>query len=259
MYSAKKSSGHPLYWAACRRWRQSSNKSRHEAENKDLNLIWILMFLLLLMVPTIQWCSTWRTCLCNIFHALIIFACCITQPRDAAETWNYPALPSRCLRSTTVLLWRGFCSLTRFPAQTWSVSQTPTTEPANSPLTSTSLSKSWTCGSLPQRAAVSVCGGWRALANVSGIWRALTDSDVSPLTERAVYNLYAVSNHTGNALGGHYTAYCRNPALGEWYSYNDSRYQVRSTQLLSCYLIRYLMRLAVKLCSIIIFYCMYLL
>lgn len=39
----------------------------------------------------------------------------------------------------------------------------------------------------------------------------------------AVYNLYAVSNHSGNTLGGHYTAYCRNPALGEWYSYNDSR------------------------------------
>ncbi|XP_042286103.1 ubiquitin carboxyl-terminal hydrolase 2-like [Thunnus maccoyii] len=42
-------------------------------------------------------------------------------------------------------------------------------------------------------------------------------------SERAVYNLYAVSNHSGNALGGHYTAYCRNPGLGEWYSYNDSR------------------------------------
>ncbi|KAM4726634.1 ubiquitin carboxyl-terminal hydrolase 2-like [Anableps anableps] len=42
-------------------------------------------------------------------------------------------------------------------------------------------------------------------------------------SERPVYNLYAVSNHTGNTLGGHYTASCRNPALGEWYSYNDSR------------------------------------
>uniref|UniRef100_A0AAY5K1N3 Ubiquitin carboxyl-terminal hydrolase 2 n=1 Tax=Esox lucius TaxID=8010 RepID=A0AAY5K1N3_ESOLU len=38
-----------------------------------------------------------------------------------------------------------------------------------------------------------------------------------------MYNLYAVSNHSGNTLGGHYTAYCRNPSLGEWYSYNDSR------------------------------------
>lgn len=42
--------------------------------------------------------------------------------------------------------------------------------------------------------------------------------------ERPVYNLYAVSNHAGNALGGHYTAYCRHPGLGEWYSYNDTRY-----------------------------------
>uniref|UniRef100_A0A8C1GG43 Ubiquitin carboxyl-terminal hydrolase 2 n=1 Tax=Cyprinus carpio TaxID=7962 RepID=A0A8C1GG43_CYPCA len=39
----------------------------------------------------------------------------------------------------------------------------------------------------------------------------------------AVYNLYAVSNHTGTSLGGHYTAYCRNPCTGEWYTYNDSR------------------------------------
>uniref|UniRef100_A0A3P8QUF0 Ubiquitin carboxyl-terminal hydrolase n=1 Tax=Astatotilapia calliptera TaxID=8154 RepID=A0A3P8QUF0_ASTCA len=45
----------------------------------------------------------------------------------------------------------------------------------------------------------------------------------SESSERPVYNLYAVSNHSGNALGGHYTAYCKNPALGEWYSYNDSR------------------------------------
>ncbi|KAM3868768.1 ubiquitin carboxyl-terminal hydrolase 2-like [Diretmus argenteus] len=41
--------------------------------------------------------------------------------------------------------------------------------------------------------------------------------------EHAVYNLYAVSNHSGNTLGGHYTAYCRNPELGEWFSYNDTR------------------------------------
>ncbi|XP_031695172.1 ubiquitin carboxyl-terminal hydrolase 2-like [Anarrhichthys ocellatus] len=52
--------------------------------------------------------------------------------------------------------------------------------------------------------------------------------------ERAVYNLYAVSNHSGNALGGHYTAYCKNPALGEWHSYNDSRVSpVSSSQVRS--------------------------
>lgn len=56
------------------------------------------------------------------------------------------------------------------------------------------------------------------------VWRVLTV--LSLPAERAVYNLYAVSNHSGNALGGHYTAYCKNPALGEWYSYNDSRYHL---------------------------------
>ncbi|XP_068571732.1 ubiquitin carboxyl-terminal hydrolase 2 [Cebidichthys violaceus] len=56
----------------------------------------------------------------------------------------------------------------------------------------------------------------------------------SESSERAVYNLYAVSNHSGNALGGHYTAYCKNPALGEWYSYNDSRVSpVSSSQVRS--------------------------
>ncbi|XP_048838096.1 ubiquitin carboxyl-terminal hydrolase 2-like isoform X2 [Brienomyrus brachyistius] len=39
----------------------------------------------------------------------------------------------------------------------------------------------------------------------------------------AVYNLYAVSNHSGTTMGGHYTAYCRNPPSGEWYTFNDSR------------------------------------
>lgn len=40
----------------------------------------------------------------------------------------------------------------------------------------------------------------------------------------AVYNLYAVSNHSGTTMGGHYTAYCRNPNSGEWYTFNDSRW-----------------------------------
>ncbi|XP_051895835.1 ubiquitin carboxyl-terminal hydrolase 2-like isoform X3 [Pristis pectinata] len=39
----------------------------------------------------------------------------------------------------------------------------------------------------------------------------------------AVYNLYAVSNHSGTTMGGHYTAYCKNPQSGEWYNFNDSR------------------------------------
>lgn len=40
----------------------------------------------------------------------------------------------------------------------------------------------------------------------------------------AVYHLYAVSNHSGTTMGGHYTAYCRNPGSGEWYTFNDSRW-----------------------------------
>ncbi|KAJ8280785.1 hypothetical protein GJAV_G00058950 [Gymnothorax javanicus] len=39
----------------------------------------------------------------------------------------------------------------------------------------------------------------------------------------AVYTLYAVSNHSGTTMGGHYTAYCRNPTTDEWYTFNDSR------------------------------------
>ncbi|XP_058519731.1 ubiquitin carboxyl-terminal hydrolase 2 isoform X1 [Ochotona princeps] len=41
-------------------------------------------------------------------------------------------------------------------------------------------------------------------------------------TNHAVYNLYAVSNHSGTTMGGHYTAYCRSPATGEWHTFNDS-------------------------------------
>ncbi|XP_067421137.1 ubiquitin carboxyl-terminal hydrolase 2 isoform X1 [Emydura macquarii macquarii] len=39
----------------------------------------------------------------------------------------------------------------------------------------------------------------------------------------AIYNLYAVSNHSGTTLGGHYTAYCRSPVTGQWHTFNDAR------------------------------------
>ncbi|CAK1546558.1 unnamed protein product [Leptosia nina] len=55
----------------------------------------------------------------------------------------------------------------------------------------------------------------------------LTGLDMSPLaankTSSAVYNLYAVSNHSGTTYSGHYTAYCKHPYTGEWHEYNDSR------------------------------------
>ncbi|KAK4016756.1 hypothetical protein OUZ56_031722 [Daphnia magna] len=38
-----------------------------------------------------------------------------------------------------------------------------------------------------------------------------------------VYDLYAVCNHHGTGLvGGHYTAYCRNPTDGMWYLFDDA-------------------------------------
>lgn len=50
------------------------------------------------------------------------------------------------------------------------------------------------------------------------------------LLANAMYNLYAVSNHSGTTMGGHYTAYCRNPNSGEWYTFNDSRWAWNRSQ-----------------------------
>ncbi|NXQ44142.1 UBP2 hydrolase, partial [Catharus fuscescens] len=55
----------------------------------------------------------------------------------------------------------------------------------------------------------------------------LKDLDLRELASQscnhAVYNLYAVSNHSGTTMGGHYTAYCKSPVSSEWHSFNDSR------------------------------------
>jgi len=40
--------------------------------------------------------------------------------------------------------------------------------------------------------------------------------------QKAIYDLYAVSNHYGSLYGGHYTAYCYNDQRGKWYEYDDS-------------------------------------
>lgn len=40
-----------------------------------------------------------------------------------------------------------------------------------------------------------------------------------------VYDLYAVCNHLGTMTRGHYTAYCRNPADGHWYMFDDNHVQ----------------------------------
>lgn len=36
-----------------------------------------------------------------------------------------------------------------------------------------------------------------------------------------LYDLYAVANHYGTMLGGHYTAFCKNFITGKWYEFND--------------------------------------
>lgn len=41
------------------------------------------------------------------------------------------------------------------------------------------------------------------------------------VNKSTVYNLYAISNHYGSMESGHYTAYCRNNLLGDWYKYDD--------------------------------------
>ncbi|CAF0737085.1 unnamed protein product [Adineta steineri] len=39
----------------------------------------------------------------------------------------------------------------------------------------------------------------------------------------ALYDLVAVSNHTGNLIGGHYITYAKNDRNKTWYSFNDDR------------------------------------
>jgi ubiquitin C-terminal hydrolase len=40
-------------------------------------------------------------------------------------------------------------------------------------------------------------------------------------SHRSVYDLYAVVNHTGGPMGGHYFSFCKN-GDGKWYNYNDT-------------------------------------
>lgn len=59
----------------------------------------------------------------------------------------------------------------------------------------------------------------------------------SSLAESAlenIYDLYAVCNHTGSMNRGHYIAYCRNPADGRWYGFDDVSVQpVTEEQLIT--------------------------
>ncbi|KAL5019637.1 hypothetical protein ScPMuIL_002529 [Solemya velum] len=54
------------------------------------------------------------------------------------------------------------------------------------------------------------------------------------VSQPAIYNLYAVSNHSGGTHSGHYTAYCKHPFLSDWNLFNDTRVsRVQSNQVTS--------------------------
>ena len=48
------------------------------------------------------------------------------------------------------------------------------------------------------------------------------DDDVAGCTT-AVFDLFAVSNHSGSMVSGHYTAYSRHPYSAKWHCFNDAR------------------------------------
>lgn len=47
-----------------------------------------------------------------------------------------------------------------------------------------------------------------------------------------VYNLYAISNHTGTNNSSHYTAYCKYPYTGRWQEYYNGRVSTVSSNSL---------------------------
>ncbi|XP_013778163.2 ubiquitin carboxyl-terminal hydrolase 2-like [Limulus polyphemus] len=54
------------------------------------------------------------------------------------------------------------------------------------------------------------------------------------LSHSALYNLYAVCNHSGSTFSGHYTAFCRHPYSDEWHEFNDSKVSNISTNCVVC-------------------------
>jgi ubiquitin carboxyl-terminal hydrolase 4/11/15 len=44
-----------------------------------------------------------------------------------------------------------------------------------------------------------------------------------------IYDLFAVSNHSGGLGGGHYTAYAKNKFDNRWYLFNDSQCSLLSS------------------------------
>jgi len=50
----------------------------------------------------------------------------------------------------------------------------------------------------------------------------LSEFVTNPADRHVIYELYAVSNHSGGLGGGHYTAYAKNKEDNRWYNFNDS-------------------------------------
>ena len=64
----------------------------------------------------------------------------------------------------------------------------------------------------------------------------LEDFDISELVigydnKSYIYDLYAVCNHSGSIMGGHYTAYVK-VSNGEWYHFNDTQVSKVSKELI---------------------------
>lgn len=77
------------------------------------------------------------------------------------------------------------------------------------------------------------------------VWLKSIDMLMFAGNHQATYSLHGVSNHVGSVYSGHYTAYCKHPYNGRWYSYNDSRYciYVSSTRSFSVLLLGHLANL----------------
>ena len=50
----------------------------------------------------------------------------------------------------------------------------------------------------------------------------MSDVVLGPSDAPLKYELYGISNHSGNLGGGHYTAYAKNFKNNKWYNFNDS-------------------------------------
>lgn len=61
--------------------------------------------------------------------------------------------------------------------------------------------------------------------------RSPASSEGAPNSDHT-YDLYAVCNHMGTMTRGHYTAFCRNPADGHWYVFDDNHVQSVSEEQL---------------------------